>query len=45
MSTSFTESIVEDASLAWLESFGYAVLHAPDDTLMQMDDECTREIG
>lgn len=24
---SFTESIVEDAALAWLESLGYAVLH------------------
>ncbi len=28
--TSFTESIVEDAALAWLESLGYAVLHGPD---------------
>src|ERR1035437_478284 len=27
---SFTESIVEDAALAWLESLGYAVLHGPD---------------
>src|SRR5713226_1274546 len=26
----FTESIVEDAALAWLESLGYAVLHGPD---------------
>ncbi|MGC1953320.1 MAG: type I restriction endonuclease, partial [Gammaproteobacteria bacterium] len=26
----FTESVVEDAALAWLESFGYAVLHGPD---------------
>jgi type I restriction enzyme R subunit len=25
-----TESIVEDASLAWLESLGYSVLHGPD---------------
>lgn len=23
----FTESVVEDAALAWLESLGYAVLH------------------
>lgn len=29
MSKSFTESIVEDAVLAWLESLGYAVLHLP----------------
>ena len=29
MST-FTESIVEDATLAWLESLGYSVLHGPD---------------
>lgn len=26
----FTESIVEDAALAWLEALGYAVLHGPD---------------
>ncbi len=26
----FTESVVEDAALAWLESLGYAVLHGPD---------------
>ncbi len=27
--TSFTESVVEDAALAWLELLGYAVLHGP----------------
>ena len=26
----FTESIVEDAALAWLETLGYAVLHGPE---------------
>jgi type I restriction enzyme R subunit len=26
----FTESIVEDASLAWLEGLGYTILHGPD---------------
>ncbi len=26
---SFTESVVEDAALAWLESLGYAVLSGP----------------
>lgn len=26
----FTESIVEDAALAWLESLGYAVKHGPE---------------
>jgi type I restriction enzyme R subunit len=26
----FTESVVEDAALAWLEGQGYAVLHGPD---------------
>ncbi len=30
MSGRFTESIVEDAALAWLEALGYAVLHGPD---------------
>ncbi len=29
MST-FTESVVESAALAWLEALGYAVLHGPD---------------
>ncbi len=28
--TAFAESVVEDASLAWLEALGYAVLHGPD---------------
>ncbi|HNP82736.1 MAG TPA: type I restriction endonuclease subunit R [Nitrospira sp.] len=27
---SFSESIVEDAALTWLEALGYAVLHGPD---------------
>ena len=27
---SFTESVVEDAALAWLESLGYAIKHGPD---------------
>ncbi len=26
----FTESVVEDAALGWLESLGYAILHGPD---------------
>ena len=26
----FTESVVEDAALAWLEGLGYAVLHGPE---------------
>ena len=26
----FTESVVEDAALAWLESLGWAVKHGPD---------------
>jgi type I restriction enzyme R subunit len=30
MNPSFTESIVEDAALAWLGSLGYKVLHGPD---------------
>jgi hypothetical protein len=28
--SNFTESIVEDASLAWLEALGYSVLHGPE---------------
>lgn len=30
MTIAFTESVVEDAALAWLEAQGYAVLHGPD---------------
>jgi len=26
----FSESVVEDAALAWLERLGYTVLHPPD---------------
>ena len=26
----FIESVVEEASLAWLEALGYAVLHGPN---------------
>ena len=29
MAASFTESIVEDAALAWLEALGSAVPHSP----------------
>jgi type I restriction enzyme R subunit len=29
-STAFTESVVEESALAWLEALGYAVLHGPD---------------
>jgi len=28
--TAFTESVVEDAALAWLESLGYAIKHGPE---------------
>jgi len=30
MTAAFTESIVEDAALAWLESLGYTILHGPE---------------
>lgn len=30
MTASFTESVVEDAALAWLEALGDVVLHGPD---------------
>jgi len=30
MTDRFTESVVEDASLAWLEGLGYTVLHGPE---------------
>jgi len=28
--SNFSESVVEDATLGWLESLGYAILHGPD---------------
>ena len=28
--TNFTESIVEEAALAWLEEMGYTILHGPE---------------
>ncbi len=28
--TAFTESVVEDAALAWFEGLGYALQHGPD---------------
>ena len=28
--TAFTESVVEEAALAWLEALGYAILHGPE---------------
>lgn len=38
MNKAFTESTVEDAALAWLETLGYAVKHGseivPDDLLL-----------
>ena len=30
MTAAFTESVVEDAALAWLKSLGYSVIHGPD---------------
>ena len=30
MTSNFTESVVEDATIAWLEGLGYAVVHDPD---------------
>jgi hypothetical protein len=30
VNTRFSESVVEDAALVWLEALGYAVLHGPD---------------
>jgi type I restriction enzyme R subunit len=30
MTTNFTESVVDDAALAWLESLGYAIKHGPE---------------
>ncbi len=28
--TAFTESVVKEATLVWLEALGYAVLHGPE---------------
>ena len=39
----FTESLVEDAALAWLEALGYAVLHGPEIAAGQPDAERSDE--
>ncbi|MDD4903482.1 MAG: hypothetical protein PHX77_03180 [Candidatus Bipolaricaulis sp.] len=39
MSGRFTESIVEDAALAWIEDLDYAVLYGPD--MLPDDDALT----
>ncbi len=40
MSQAFTESVVEEAALAWLESLGYVVKHGPHIALREIADEC-----
>jgi type I restriction enzyme R subunit len=30
MTTGFTESVVEEAALAWLEGLGYPIAHGPE---------------
>jgi type I restriction enzyme R subunit len=30
MTAGFTESVVEDAALAWLEGLGYTILYVPE---------------
>jgi len=30
MTRSFTDSVIEDATFAWLGGLGYAVLHGPE---------------
>ena len=39
--TTFTESIVEQAALAWLESLGYTIKHGPDIAPGELDAERT----
>ena len=39
MTIAFTESVVEEAALAWLKSLGYSVLHGPDITAGEPDAE------
>lgn len=28
--SAFTESVVEDATLAWLKALGYSIVHGPE---------------
>jgi hypothetical protein len=48
MSGNFTESVVEDAALAWLEGLGYAVLHGPEiaagESAAEYSDQNYREV-
>lgn len=34
--TAFTESVVEDAALAWIESLGYTIKHGPEIALGEL---------
>lgn len=40
---SFSESIVEDAALAWLEALGYAVLYGLDTAMDELATERMKE--
>jgi len=39
VTAAFSESVVEDAALAWLESVGYGVKHGPEIALGELDAE------
>ena len=39
MNKGFTESVVEEAALAWLETLGYAVVHGPNIAVDEPDAE------
>src|SRR5450756_2211616 len=41
MTNRFAESVVEDATLAWLDGLGYAVLHGPEIAVGMSGDERT----
>jgi type I restriction enzyme R subunit len=41
MTAAFTESVVEEAALAWLEGLGYTVLHGPEIAVGMADAERT----
>jgi len=38
MSSSFSESVLENAALTWLEAIGWPVAHCPDIALLHYSD-------
>ncbi len=43
--TGFTEPVVEDAALAWLQALGYSIAHGPEIAPGELAAECIADSG